>query len=1220
MKIRLFSALLIVAFLFSLVGIRDVGAAETRNIVILGTSDIHGNVDNYDYFTDGVPTGSSQRGLTKILTYVKGVLATNPDTILIDDGDTIQGTPLAYYFEMVDTTKPNPVAASMNAMGYVAATVGNHEFNYGPTVFNKFQSEATFPMLSANVTGCQDYTFVPYTIKDVNGVQVGILGLTPPAVKYWERPENIVGCVFGDAVAAAQTYVPEMRAAGADIIVVAAHSGLDETYGYGREENFIKFLANEVPGIDVILAGHAHANVANQLINGVLITEPNYHTRNISDIRITVEGSGTDWTVTTKTSTTPMMGSSTNPPITAVADDVGLVALMKPYHDATVTYINTPIGTATAAFPGGFAARIQDGPMADLINRVQMDAAAAAGFPVEASLAALFTNQAQLNAGPIKLKDAYAVYIYDNTLYVIEATGQEIKDELEWTATYFNQYFYEPAGVTVNSAVRDYNYDLWSGIDYKLDVTKPVGQRVVELKLNGEPLEMDQVVRVALNNYRATGKFPNAPKLYQSTVEVRELITNWIMARPNNGTISPSDVFVQNYTLLPPVNTWMSTTTASPVTRSDYADLLWTAFGCTGQESEHEQSGHDGEDNGEDDGEDREADPALRWAEYDCARHTYLQTPGSNRGKSNTAISREESIYLLGYKAMEDLDLNFEGNHNVLKAYSDWRTVSFWAKEPITDVIRAGIFMPTGNKILPKQPVLNSEALAWVREARYPGFTFLSTNDFHGQLEIGKTVSVSGVPKPVGGAAFNMTYINNYKALNPLGTLLLDGGDIMQGTPISNLLWGESTIDVYNHMGYAAVTVGNHEFDWGQARLQERMTQANFPFLLANVFNEGTDTRPDWLTPTAMFTVKGQKIGVIGVTSKDTPTIVMAGNTAGLEFREPGPVVEQLAAELREHGADIVVVLAHMPDVYGGVVSGEIATVAVPGVDLIISGHSHSGYSGVINNIPIIQQYSSGTAIGVSDLRYDRLFRNIATSKLQVVTTWNTGVTPDAGIAALVAGYQAQIGPIVNRVIASTTGTITKTANAAGESPMGTLIADAQRWKGGTQIAFMNPGGIRADISNATYPYNITWTNFFTVQPFDNKLVTMTLTGSNLYALLEQQFTPTQSAPKILLVSGITYKYNLALPVGSRILDLKLADGTPIANDATTYTVTMNEYLATGGDRFSTFLLGTNVVRIGISDLDALIEYVQFRFGVPPGNTPINPAVYPTIEGRIIKQ
>ncbi len=1166
---RKFQILLALVLVFSLglsmvqpTGTVKAADPETRNIVILGTSDIHGNVDNYDYFTDSVPTGSSLRGLTKIQTYVKGVLASNPNTILIDNGDTIQGTPLSYYFEMVDTSKENPLALAMDTMGYVASTVGNHEFNYGPAVFNKFKSEVTFPLISANVTGCRDYTFEPYVIKDVDGVQVGILGLTPPAVKYWERPENIVGCVFGDAMAAANVYVPEMRAAGADVIVVAAHSGLDETYGYGREENFVKYLANEVPDIDVILAGHAHALVASQLIKGVLVTEPNYHTRNISDIRITVEGSGTDWAVTAKSSTAPAMG--------ATAEDVDLVTLMKPYHDATVAYINTPIGTATADFPGGFIARIADGPMVDLINQVQMDAAAAAGFPVEASLAALFTNDAKLNAGPIKLKDAYAVYIYDNTLYVVDATGQQIKDELEWTADYFNQYFYEPTGVTVNSKVRDYNYDLWSGIEYKLDVTKPVGQRVVELNLNGEPLAMDQVVRVALNNYRATGKFPTAPKIYQSTVEVRELITNWIMER---GTISPSDVFVQNFTLLPPVNTWLSTTTANPITLSDNADLLWTAF--------------------------------------DSDRDNYMEFSGVN-GVPGKSLNRGEFFYLLGGKAMADLQ-DIVIDRSVLKGYKDVNRVLGWEKDALAYVIQAGIFLPMDNKILPTQVVTNAEALAWVREARYPLFTFLSTNDFHGQLETGKLVS----GKLVGGSAFDMTYINDYKAMNPVGTLLMDAGDMMQGTPISNWLWGASVIDVYNHMGYQAAVVGNHEFDWGLGVLQERMAQADFPILAANIFNEGTDTRPDWAVPTLMFTVKGQQIGVIGVTSKDTPSIVMAGNTAGLEFREVGPIVSGLAAELRAEGADIVVVLAHMPDVYGGKVTGEMVGVAVPGIDLIISGHSHSGYSGKVNGIPIIQQYSSGTAIGVSDLRYDRLFRNIATSNLQVVTTYNEGVTPDAVIAAIVAGYQAQIAPIMNQVKASTLGSISRGPDRyTMEVPMGDLIADAQRWKGGTQIAFMNPGGIRADIAYATYPHDITFGDLFTVQPFDNKLVTMTLTGSQIYALLEQQFKPPQSSMKLLQESGIKYNFDLSLPVGSRISSLTLTDGTPILPNATPYTITCNEFIATGGDNFSVFLGGTNVTRIGVSDLDALVDYIQFIYGTPPTNTPIDPTIYP--DGRII--
>ncbi len=1141
-----------------------VRAEETRTIVILGTSDIHGNVDNYDYFSDSVPTGSYQRGLTKVLSYVKSVRATNPDTILIDDGDTIQGTPLSYYFDVLDTTKTNPMAASMDYMGYTASTVGNHEFNFGPAVFNKFQSEATFPLLSANVTGCRDYSFVPYLIKDVNGVQVGILGLTPPAVAHWERPENIVGCVFADAVTTAQHYVPIMRTEGADIIVVAAHSGLDETYGYGREENFVPDLANEVPGIDVILAGHAHALVASEMINGVLVTEPYYWARNISDIRVTVSGTGTDWKVTGKSSTAPAV--ATQP------EDAGLYAITKPYHDTTVAYINTPIGTATADFPGGFLARVQDGPMADLINQVQMDAAAAAGFPVDASLAALFTKDAKLTAGPIKLKDAYAVYIYDNTLDVVEATGQQIKDELEWTASYFNQYYFDPAGVTVNSSVRDYNYDLWSGIEYTLDVSKPVGQRVVELKLHGQPLGMDQLVRVALNNYRAAGKFSTAPKLYQSTTEVRELITNWIEA---HGTISPSDVFVQNFTLLPPLATWYSTTTANPVTRTDYAGLLWSAFG--GSEND------------------------------------YMKIP-SDKGAAGADVNREGSFFLLSNKAMGNLhDVNTD--MTALNPYTDKGTISNWAKGATAFAIQIGIFVPGGSQILPKQLVTNSEALAWVREARYPLYTFISTNDFHGQLETGKLVG----GKPVGGAAYDMTYINNTKALNPLGSLLLDGGDIMQGTPISNLLQGKSVIDVFNHMGYLASVTGNHEFDWGLGVLQQRMAQADFPILVANIFNAGTDTRPTWAVPTTMFTVKGQQIGVIGVTSKDTPSIVI-GNMASLDFRPVGPIVSQLAAELRANGADVVVVLAHMPDVYHGVVSGEMTAVAVPGVDLIISGHSHSGYSGKINGIPIIQAYSSGTAIGISDLRYDRLNRNIATANLKVVTTYNTGITPDAGIAALVAQYQAEIATIVDAVKATTLGPITKTANAAGESPMGNLITDAQRWKTGTQIAFTNPGGIRADIAYTSYPHNVTYGDFMTVQPFDNKLVTMTLTGAQIYALLEQQFPPAQSSPKVLLVSGIKYAYNLALPAGSRITSLTLLDGTSIAPDATPYTVTMNEYLATGGDKFSVFLSGTNATRLGVSDLDALIEYVQFKYGTPPTNTPIDPSVYPVIEGRITKQ
>jgi 5'-nucleotidase len=246
------------------------------------------------------------------------------------------------------------------------------------------------------------------------------------------------------------------------------------------------------------------------------------------------------------------------------------------------------------------------------------------------------------------------------------------------------------------------------------------------------------------------------------------------------------------------------------------------------------------------------------------------------------------------------------------------------------------------------------------------------------------------------------------------------------------------------------------------------------------------------------------------------------------------------------------------------------------------------------------------------------MYDTIATSKLQVVTTWNDGITPDAEIAAIVGDYQAEIAPIVNAVKASTLGPISRGPDRyTMEVPMGDFIADAQAWKGGTQIAFMNPGGIRSDIIYPSYPHDITYGDFFIVQPFDNKLVTMNLTGAQLYALLEQQFKPPQSSMKLLQTSGIKYSYDLSQPVGSRIVSLTLTDGTPILPDATSYSVACNEFIATGGDGFSTFLGGTNVTRIGVSDLDALIDFVQFKYGTPPNNTPIDPAVYPIAEGRI---
>jgi len=225
--------------------------------------------------------------------------------------------------------------------------------------------------------------------------------------------------------------------------------------------------------------------------------------------------------------------------------------------------------------------------------------------------------------------------------------------------------------------MQDYNYDLWSGIEYSLDVTKPAGQRVVELKLDGQPIAMDQVVRVALNNYRATGKFPNAPKLFQSTIEVRQLITDWIIAR---GTISPSDVFVQNYRLLPPINTWLPSAAGYPVSSEDYADLLWTAY-----------SGNP--DN-------------------------YLFFPGYP-GVPGATLNRQEALYLMVAKAMPQ-PLPFVPDRSILKGYTDTFMVLGWAKDAMAFSIQAGIYTPVDNNLLPDQVATNADVLGFVREVLFP--------------------------------------------------------------------------------------------------------------------------------------------------------------------------------------------------------------------------------------------------------------------------------------------------------------------------------------------------------------------------------------------------------------------------------------------------------------------------------------------------------------------
>jgi 2',3'-cyclic-nucleotide 2'-phosphodiesterase/3'-nucleotidase len=359
-----------------------------------------------------------------------------------------------------------------------------------------------------------------------------------------------------------------MRAEGADVVVVMQHIGWEklppstsnpaswltdpatwQDSGSLPRENTTIELAQQVPGIDVILAGHSHLDVPKTMINGVLILEASYWGRVLGKVTVEVQGSGDSWQVVGKDSTTLK--------VNGVPSDPALQSLAAPYFGRTLEYISTPVGTAVGEFAGGARARYLDGPLADLINTVQTEAAASAGFPVDISLAAIFTDPGHIPQGQIALRDVYSTYIYDNTLYAMEINGDILRRALEKNAEYFRQVDpaslpADPKGVVADNA-RDYNWDIYSGVDYTIDISRPAGQRVTKLQYRGQDVRPDQTFRIAINNYRASGgggfgMFREGKIIWQSTSEVRDLMAEYVRAK---GTIDPQAINVRNFTLAP---------------------------------------------------------------------------------------------------------------------------------------------------------------------------------------------------------------------------------------------------------------------------------------------------------------------------------------------------------------------------------------------------------------------------------------------------------------------------------------------------------------------------------------------------------------------------------------------------------------------------------------------------------------------------------------------
>jgi 2',3'-cyclic-nucleotide 2'-phosphodiesterase (5'-nucleotidase family) len=478
------------------------------------------------------------------------------------------------------------------------------------------------------------------------------------------------------------------------------------------------------------------------------------------------------------------------------------------------------------------------------------------------------------------------------------------------------------------------------------------------------------------------------------------------------------------------------------------------------------------------------------------------------------------------------------------------------------------------------------------------------TNDFHGHL----------LPQPpgpdgqaVGGSAVLAAHFDSARIRFDGPTLLLSAGDVMQGTALSNLSWGRAAIAAYNNKGYDAAAVGNHEFDWGQDTLQARIAESGFPWLAANLFEAGTDRHPAWVRPWIMIERQGVRVAVVGLALETTPRVVMAGRTDGLEFGAAPAAVDRYAAEAWAHGADFVVVTAHMgatcqepgdaPTDPSRGCRGRLMDVAsevTQPVDLWVGGHTHLRNLTDVAGVPVSQALRYGVAYGVTDL--ERRDGRTRVLRQAIEPAWAHTVDPDTAMVRFVEEWAAAIRPMTERVVATLAEPMSNFERRAGEWPLGTLIAEAQRVAAGADVGFVNVGSIRRGLPAGPVTYGM----LFELQPFQNELVSVALTGALLKDALELGLDR-EGRPRVH-VSGLTVRYDPGAPAGSRIRAMILDDGREIG-PRHVVTVGTTEFVAAGGDGFQPFGAGEQV-RTGMLDLDALVTYLEsFPGPLPPPAT-----------------
>lgn len=512
--------------------------ASAIDLTILGTSDVHGNLWGYTY-EDGTET--TDNGLARISTYVKEVRETSKNVILLDNGDTYQGNIMTDDIYNKNPDVVHPVSKAMNELGYSAMTLGNHEFNFGLDLIDKIQKELKFPVLGANILGQDGSNFVdPYAILTVNGLKIGVIGVTTPNVPRWDG-DKVASLTFLDMAESVQKYAKELKEQEkADLIIVTSHAGLNAEYDEEGGSDAAKKIVELVPDVDVLLVGHMHITV-NEQIGDTIVGGPRNLGREVVRFDLKVKKENGSVQVADQSVTIVDMAN--------YEPDPQLRDLIQEEHDATNNFIHGGGGADGEGGSGGVfgqasadfqpvneitgipEGKLRDTAVVDLINKVQLQVSGA-----DVSAAALFKDTSDLKKGDINYGNIFDIYKFDNTLYVVKVTGKELKAYMEWSASHYNQWKPGDISISFDPEVPGYLYDMFAGVDYKIDLSKPVGQRIVDVMYKGEPLSDTQELNLAVNNYRYSSglkayNLVAGTKHWESPRSIRDYLVEYIKER-----------------------------------------------------------------------------------------------------------------------------------------------------------------------------------------------------------------------------------------------------------------------------------------------------------------------------------------------------------------------------------------------------------------------------------------------------------------------------------------------------------------------------------------------------------------------------------------------------------------------------------------------------------------------------------------------------------------